>query len=374
MTAGSKVVLVGCGHTHVQVLRTLRSNSDLGRNLTVVVDEPTTIYSGMVPGFVAGQYGADDIEIDVPALAHASRAELLVSAAVGIDLSQRTITLENGGRVDYDVASFDVGAAVAGTATPGFEEHVLPVRPMAHFVRRISDMIDTAWREPSNATVRVTIVGGGAAGVELAFALNHRLSQSGRTQAKVTVIEAGIRILPEYPNALVRRLERRAAKRGIDFRLGCEVIAVERDATVLQTSERVRHDHAIWAAGAASQSLFRDSGLSTDKRGFARVRPTLQAEDHGNIFAAGDCAALVGYPLTPKAGVFAVRQAPVLAHNLRAALAGTPFREYRPQREFLTLLNLGDGPAIGTKWGRTAEGRWVMKLKDWVDRRFVERR
>ena len=123
----------------------------------------------------------------------------------------------------------------------------------------------------------------------------------------------------------------------------------------------------------ASPPLFAASGLAVDARGFARVRATLQLIDRDELFAAGDCASLDGHPDLPKAGVHAVRQGPVLAHNLRARVDGRPLRAYRPQRDFLSLLNLGDGSAVASKWGLTAEGRLIFRLKDWIDRRFVRR-
>ena len=129
----------------------------------------------------------------------------------------------------------------------------------------------------------------------------------------------------------------------------------------------------IWVTGALSHPLFDDSALSTDDRGFVRIRSTLQFEDHDELFAVGDCGTLIDYPATPKAGVYAVREAPFVTHNIRAVLTGDRLRSYKPQGGFLTLLNLGDGTALGAKWGRSFGGRWVMALKDRIDRRFMRR-
>ncbi|MGH7366100.1 MAG: selenide, water dikinase SelD, partial [Candidatus Rokuibacteriota bacterium] len=119
--------------------------------------------------------------------------------------------------------------------------------------------------------------------------------------------------------------------------------------------------------------IFDGAGLDMDEGGFARIRPTLQCVGHDDVFAVGDCAAWTAGPGLAKAGVYAVRQGPVLAHNLMARLRGRRLRAYRPQRDFLSLLNLGDGHAIGTKWGVSAEGATLFSLKDWIDRRFVRR-
>jgi selenide,water dikinase len=94
---------------------------------------------------------------------------------------------------------------------------------------------------------------------------------------------------------------------------------------------------------------------------------------HDDLFAAGDCAAVEDAPWVRKAGVYAVREGPILDRNLRARLEGTRLRRYRPQRNFLSLLNLGERQALAAKWGAVAVGRWVWRWKDWIDRRFVRR-
>jgi len=198
------------------------------------------------------------------------------------------------------------------------------------------------------------------------------LRQSG-VEVTVTLLDGGTRILRGYPAGLVRRVEVEAARRGVRILLEQRVAAVEHDAVLLDDGERLASGVTVWVTGAVSHSLFRDSGLPTDSRGFVRTRPTLQIEGHDDLFAVGDCATLTDYPETPKAGVYAVRQGPFVGANLVASLTGAGLRSYRPQGDFLTLLNLGDGSALGAKWGRSFGGAWVMRLKDRIDRRFMRR-
>ena len=177
----------------------------------------------------------------------------------------------------------------------------------------------------------------------------------------------------DYPPALSRRIHRHAARRSIQIDAGRRVVGAEEGAVRFETGDRLPFDALIWVVGAASHPLFRVSGLPTDAGGFARTRPTLQIDGDDTLFAVGDCATLDEFPETPKAGVYAVRQGPVLTRNLRATAAGGALQSYRPQTDFLTLLNLGDGTALGAKWRRTFEGRWVMWLKDRIDRSFMRR-
>jgi selenide,water dikinase len=367
---GHDLVLVGGGHAHIQVLARWAMAPVAGVRLTLVVDRPVAVYSGMAPGFVAGQYPREALEVDVRPLARRAGARCIVAAATGLDAAAHRLALEGRPPVAYDTVSFDVGSTVAGLDVPGVREHALPTRPIGELVRRVDGRLAAA---RAGEPFRVVVVGAGAGGVELAFALAARLRREGAGRAEVLLLEGGPRVLPGYATRAADLVEAAAAARGIVIRVGARVERVTSDAVHLAGGERRPADLVVWVAGAAAPPIFAGSGIETDERGFARIRPTLQCVGHDDVFAVGDCAAWVAGPGLPKAGVYAVRQGPVLAHNLTARLQGGRLRAYRPQRDFLSLLNLGDGHAIGTKWGFAAEGRRLFALKDWIDRRFVRR-
>jgi len=361
---------VGGGHSHVEVLREwARAPLPTGR-LTVVVDRPTAVYSGMVPGFVAGQYRLDDIEIDVRGLAQRTGAAWVGAKATRLYTRERRLHVEEAASISYDTVSFDVGSTVSGLDRPGVREHALRTRPIADFVRSVDTVIERARSRPA---FRLVVVGAGAGGVELAFAFSGRLAREGLRGASVLLLEAGPRILAGYAESAVRRIERNARPRGIAIRCGVRVAEAHADRLMLESGETLPCDVFAWVAGAASLPLFDGAGLERDARGFVKVRETLQAVGHDEIFATGDCASLVTAPDLAKAGVYAVREGPVLARNLRARLTGRPLVPYRPQRDFLSLLNLGDGRAVASKWGLSAEGAWAWRLKDRIDRRFIGR-
>jgi selenide,water dikinase len=364
------LVLVGGGHAHIQVLKRWAMAPVPGARLTLVVDRPVAVYSGMVPGFVAGQYARDDLEIDVRPLALRAGARCIVAAATGVDPDARRLALDGRPAIAYDTVSFDVGSTVAGLERPGVREHAIPTRPIGEFVRRVDELLAAA-RERD--TARVVVVGAGAGGVEVAFALAARLRRERAGPVEVLLLESGSRVLPGYAPSAAARVEAAAATRGIAIRTGARVARVDADAVHLEGGEIVSADTVVWVAGAAALPIFEGSGIETDEAGFVRVRPTLQCVGHDEIFAVGDCAAWAAGPGLPKAGVYAVRQGRVLAHNLIARVRGERLRAYRPQRDFLSLLNLGDGGAIGTKWGVSVEGAALFALKNWIDRRFVRR-
>ena len=372
------VVLVGGGHSHVQILRRMMMRPWPEARVTVVLDTPVAVYSGMVPGFVAGQYRASELEIDVVPLARLAGAEVVLTPAVGVDPPERRVRLAGRAPLAYDFVSFDIGSTVAGLDLPGVRERARATRPIARLVREIGTLSESFLRHDDDRPFEVVVAGGGAGGIELAFTVRERLLAAARRGGverplRITLLQALPEILPGFPPSLAVRARRNAAARGISIRTGVWVAAAEDGGVRLESGEVVPADSLIWAVGAGSLETFRDSGLPLHEHGFVLTRPTLQTLGDDRIFAVGDCATLEDWPATPKAGVYAVRQGPFIADNLRRAVAGRPLRRYRPQPDFLTLLNLGDGHALGAKWGTSFEGRWVMNLKDRIDRKFMRK-
>lgn len=415
LARGLELVLVGGGHAHLQVLRRWMMRPVAGVRLSLVLDRAEAVYSGMLPGFVAGDYGAREIEVDCVPLARRAGARVVLAAATGLDPARRLLHLEGRPPLPFDIASLDVGSVLRGAELPGVREHALATRPLHHFARRLPALIALARAraQERGGPLRVAVAGAGAAGVELAFTLQHRLrAEVGEGAAvEVTVLGDAGGVLPGASRAIARRANREARRRGIRLRGGCIAVALEEKhsalAVVLEGGERVDCDLAVWATGAAPPPLLAALPLPRDARGFLRVGATLQSPACGNIFAAGDCAALDTAPDLPKAGVYAVRAGPVLdanlrrrLHALRAAQDTAPrtlrrtaparsaqsaalragrvlraprLRRFRPQRDFLALLNLGGGRVLGGKWGMAASGRALWRLKDRIDRRFVRR-
>lgn len=364
-----ELVLVGGGHAHVQVLRRFMMEPAPGVHLSLVLDRAEAVYSGMVPGFVAGQYRADELEIDCVPLARRARARVVLSAATRVDPEARRIELAGRPAISYDVASLDVGSSVRGLDLPGVREHAVATRPIRDFVDRLDERLAACARR----SARLVIVGGGAAGCELALTLEARLRGRGLAPG-VTLVADSPEILPGASPRLVRRVRAELAQRGVRVLCESRVARVEKDAAVLEHDEEpLPADLVVWATGAAPPALLAASPLPLCERGFVRVDSSLRVVGHPTLFAAGDCAALDAHPWVPKAGVYGVRQGPPLERNLRAALSGRRLRAYRPQRDFLSLLNTGEGSAIGAKWGLVASGAGVFRLKDWIDRRFVRR-
>ncbi len=364
------LVLIGGGHTHVEILRRWISDPAPRTRVTLVIDRPRAVYSGMVPGFGAGDYAVRDIEIDAARLGRRAGAHVVVAPATAIDPVARRIDVDGHPPLGYDVASLDVGSTVRGLDLPGVRRHALATRPIRDYVDRLDATI-AAVTARGRGTVRLVTVGGGAAGVELGFTLRARLLAGG-VAPEVTVLADSDEILPGDGARAAARVRREALARGITIRTRARAVAVGTDGVVLD-GERVPADLVVWATGAAPLPLVATSPLPHDAAGFVRVRPTLQVVGHDDLFAAGDCASIEGTPWVRRAGVYAVREQSTLDANLRARIAEAPLRPYVPQRRILSLIHLGERCALATKWGVVIVGRWVWHAKRRIDERFVRR-
>lgn len=356
-----ELVLVGGGHAHALVLRKWAMDPQPGVRVTVVNPGPVAPYTGMLPGHIAGHYPRAALMIDLVRLAEAAAARLIPGRAVGLDPVAKRIEIEGWGEVGYDVASLDIGIGSGLRDVPGFAEHAVAAKPLGDYAARWEAFLAAAPPDP-----HVTVIGAGVGGVELAMAMAFRLRATGR-KPQITLIEAK----DPLPGSTVRAraaLMAHLRAAGIALRSGVAVQAVRAGRVDLPDGP-LRSDFAVAVAGALPQAWLRDTGLAlTD--GFVAVGPTLQSSNPA-VFAAGDCAHLSHAP-RPKAGVYAVRQAPVLFHNLRAALSGKPnLRPYNPQSGYLKLISLGDKAALAEKAGIVWQGRWVWTLKDRIDRAFM---
>jgi selenide,water dikinase len=348
-----EIVLVGGGHAHIEVLRRHAESPIPDARLTVVDPNPRPVYSGMVPGFVAGQYTESELEIDIEARCERGGARFVETPATRVDAGQRRIELGNGDVLPYDLASLDIGSTVAGRDLPGVAEFALASRPIAKLIAEVGRLFEGGWK--AGETPRLLhVVGAGAGGVELAFCLESRLRREASGAFEVALVTGDRAVLAGASAGVRGCVERVLARRGIRTHTSAHVTAVGRGAIELQDGRTLESSGVVWVTGAAAHPLAAASSLPRDEGGFVRVRPSLQVAEYDDLFAVGDCASLPGMK---KAGVYAVRTGPLLDHNLRSALAGEGLRDYEPQGDFLSLLNLGDGRAIGAKWGVALEGR-----------------
>jgi selenide,water dikinase len=373
-----RLVLLGGGHSHVHVLDALARKPPAGVprgfpsviETTLVSPYPHQVYSGMLPGWLAGHYHLRDCLIPIDVLAQRAGVVHHRATAIGFDPATQRVFCSDGAAFDYDVLSIDTGAVLDLTALPGAAQHALPVRPIERFIQGCTSLVEHVQARPRTV---ITLVGGGAAGIELILALRRRLRRHVREgRAVLQLVSASERLLPGHPRGVGRRLEAQLAAGGILYYPERSVAAFHAGGLMLHTGEQLESDINLVATGASAAAWPKRAGLATDAGGFISVNSFLQSTSHANVFAAGDIASMVDQP-RPKSGVYAVHAGPPLAENLRRMLEGRPLKRHVPQKRALYLIGTGGHHAIAS-WGPFSwQGRWVWRWKDRIDRAFIAR-
>lgn len=375
----ARLVLLGGGHSHLAVLMYLAKNPLPGLDITLVSKDIETPYSGALPAYIIGAYRDDDLYIDLHPLAVMAGARIVQTQVDRLDLKAKQVHCPGHPPVCFDYLSINIGSQPDISRIPGAQQYAFAVKPIDAFLRQ--------WLQVRNAALKIlsesrpysiAIVGGGPASVEMACAFRHAiLARRGvdKSALQISIITSADAILSGHCEKAQRLAAASLSSQGIIVRSGCEVIAVEQ--TQIHLSSAAGHvelamDCCVIATGAGSASWLADTGLAVDEAGFLQVNRSLQSVSHPWVFAAGDIASIIGHP-RPKSGVYAVRQGLPLAKNLRRFALGRRLHPYRPQKQALALLNMGDGSAIASRGRFALQGRWVARWKDRIDRAFVSK-
>ena len=357
-----RLLLAGGGQAHVFVLRAMAQQQPADVEITLVTPSDRLIYTGMLPGWIAGHYQLSELTIPLAPLLQAAKVRSVQARIAAVDLAQRRARTDLGETIDFDLLSIATGPAPNFDALAGAREHALPLRPLDRFV--------AAWQQIEAQArsgvdrMRLTIIGAGAGGIEIALAAKFRFPA-----LQVRLVTGDAAILPGH-SARARDLAY-SALRLRDIQLTEATAArVEAHAVVLADGRRLSSDHTMLMTGAAAESWLHQSGLATDSAGFIAVNEFLRSTSHDFVFAAGDSATMM-HAQRPKSGVYAVRAGPPLAANLLAAVTPARFTAYRPQRRALYLLSTGARHAIAS-WGPFAfSGDWVWRWKNRIDRAYI---
>ena len=360
-----ELLLVGGGHAHLEVMRRLML-SPLRQKVSLTLVSPSSYhhYSGMVPGFLSGGYQEAEIRFALAPLARRCGGRFVLDAALRLDTARRRLELTSGRRLEYDLVSFNIGSGTVGARRASVRRHAQSVKPISRAVQLRERLLEMT----SASLGRVVVVGAGAAGVEVALAIRAVLGQW-----PITVVEGRDRILSGYPQRVQLLALGILASRRIEVLTGRQVTSVGAQRVSLKPNLDLDSQLTVWLTGAEASPLFRESGLVVSERGFLAVDSSLRSVSDPGVFGAGDCVTMVEFPDTPKAGVYSVRQGPVLWSSLEGTIEGTTLPRYRPQSGFLSILNTADGRALLAYKGRASHSRWAFLLKDWIDRRFMAR-
>jgi pyridine nucleotide-disulfide oxidoreductase family protein len=375
----SKLVLIGGGHSHSVALLNWLSQSPTFpdrpiADITLITPNTQTIYSGSVPGHLAGWWNREACAVNVTDLAKSLGIEVVLDEAIGLDLAKQRIISRNHGAIGFDILSLDIGSTPQIPAM--VSQRIIPMKPMGILLNSLEPYLKSELPE----TLSMAIVGGGLGGVEVALSLKERLGN----QLNLSLICRSQTIAPSQSKAIQTLLTQELKSRSIRVYLNTTVNTVQENINSVnlilnsgECSSNLSCDVSLWATQATSPEWIRDSGLRTDDHGFVLVDRTLRSVSHSNIFASGDIASIQNTP-RPKAGVFAVRQGKIIGHNLRRSLAKQSLQVFKAQSRYLNLVSLGDRRAVAnygefsitTKpiqrllwhWKRTIDDSFVLGL------------
>ncbi|MGB7325824.1 MAG: FAD-dependent oxidoreductase [Rubripirellula sp.] len=372
------IALLGIGHTNAEVLERWAETPIPNCRLVCLSKFPFATYSGMLPGTLANQFSPDQMQIDLDPLCRRAGAELILDEVNGLDVERNAIQFANRPPLAFDVLSVGIGSVPVG-GDQFNSANVVPIKPMQTFIARLDQILETRCptSEPpiqtGNDSPIVTVVGGGVAGVEVACCVRARLLERfPQRKPCVRIVTGGQEIAGGMSSRSIAKLRRELSRQSIDVVTGFRVTDVQDHGLVNAHGNVQPADVAIWATGADAPPLLSELNLPTDENGFLATAPTLRTTVGKPVFAVGDCGTIVSNP-SAKAGVYAVRQAPILWHNLNATISGLPLTEFCPQKDFLKILNTGQGKALLQYKRFSFHARWCWKVKNWIDQGFINR-
>lgn len=361
-----RVLLVGGGHAMLPLLVGAEALVRRGVAVTLLSDAPRLWYSGMVPEYLGGVYTREQATIDLRAWCARTGVVFAEDTAAHLDAEARTVTTAGGETLGFDLAAFDIGGA---NPHRGAAEGAIPTKPL-HHVEALQAQVEAALA--TGGPCHVVIVGGGAAGTEVALNLSARALAVRPGALALTILEPSDALLSGFPRGMQRHARHLLETRGAVVRTGARARLATDTQVTLETGETLDADAVLWATGSEGQPLFRAAGLPVDDRGWVRVSKTLQVENHPHLLAAGDCAVVAGHEGLARIGVHAVKQGPVLCANVFALASGEAARRrFRPYPIAPLVLSTGADEGLWTSGPLWLKGRALLRLKHAIDRRWM---
>ena len=387
----TQIVVVGGGAGGLELAT--RLGDRLGRDafdIILVEKNRTHIWKPLLHEVAAGSLDANLDEVGYRSHGHAWCYRFFYGVMEGVDRESRHVLIapikdEDGReimgrhRIRYDYLVLAVGSVSNDFGTKGVAEHCIFLDSRLQADRFRTKLLNHCLRvsrsvsgDPaSDAVVRVDIVGGGATGVELAAELynsaaelrHYGLEVFDESRLKVTLIEAGPRILPALPEDLAKAAHQELEALGVRVLTGEQVVEATADGMITQSGEFIRADLRVWAAGVKGPDMLGALGLETARGNQLVVKPTLQTTRDERIFAIGDCAWFVPAgqtrPVPPRAQA-AHQMAAIAYRNISAMIAGKKLKDF-VYRDHGSLVSLSHFSTVGSLMGNLIGGRMAIE-------------
>jgi NADH dehydrogenase FAD-containing subunit len=364
---GKHLVLVGGGHAHMVTLANLQSFIDKGHRVSVIGPSDFHFYSGMGPGMLGKTYQPEDIRFATKYVVEKQGGTFIRGKAVHVEPNEKKVALKSGDTVPYDVISFNAGSYVPRLNLPDDAKDIFSVKPIERLMEAQARILELA----AGRKITIGILGGGPSSAEVAGNV-WQLTRDAKVNMPAIKIFAGNRFMSRFPENVRSKVQQSLIKRGIEIKTKGYVQSVDSGRVTLASGQSYELDFIFLAMGVKPNRIFQNSELPTGPDGGLLVNEFLQSIEYPEMFGGGDCIYFQKQPLD-KVGVYAVRQNPVLYHNLMAALEGTPLQPFDPGGDYLLIFNLGGGNGVLRKRRLLIQGKIAFIIKDYIDRKFMKK-
>lgn len=350
------LILVGGGHAHVYLINNLIQKKAKFKTILISAKR-YQYYSGMASAYLENIYSDDEIAFDLEKLSEMAGIKFYENKVISFDPKSKKVIIDSGEEIKFDVISFDTGSELLIPEKFKGIDNILGIKPLTNLKK-----IKKTLKESTKKDMKISILGGGAAGVETALALKELEKQIGKN-LKIEILERGKDIFLGFDNWL-----REIAKQEINQKN----ISIVSNYEMVDTDDR-KFDYMIWAGGPTSSPMYREAGLSVDEKGYMLLTPQLQSIDFPYIFGAGDCVNFEDYDYVKKVGVYAIREAPYLWENILDYMEGKNLKTFHPQKKYLLIISLGGRRAMLSYYGIKLKGRLVWRIKNFIDSSFMKK-
>ena len=359
------LVLAGGGHAHMVTLKNLHTFIDRGHRVTVIGPSRHHYYSGMGPGMLSRTYSPDDIRFATELVVSKKGGTFIQDKVVRIRARERTVQLESGSSINYDVLSCNAGSYVPWDMVTGEQIDIFSVKPIETLLAAQNRILELVGQKK----ITIGIVGGGPSSLEIAGNIWRLARDNGKYQPTIQIF-AGSELMSRFPQKIRKMAYRSLQNRNVEIIEHDYPQKISSGEITLESGKHYAADIIFPAVGVKPSPVFKESGLPTGPDGGLLVNKFLQSVEHPEIFGGGDCIYFQDQPLD-KVGVYAVRENPVLYHNLLASLEGGELQAFDPGGAYLLIFNLGDGKGILGKNSLIFDGRLAFVIKDYIDRKFM---
>jgi NADH dehydrogenase FAD-containing subunit len=281
-----------------------------------------------------------------------------------IDPVKQKAYLKNNEKVEYDIISFNTGSIINEIDSDN-TSNIFPVKPIINLL-----MLKKKIKELSlEKRLKISVIGAGAAGIEISSAIDSYLKNSLKTDADINLF-AGTKILSGFSSKLKKLVLNSMEDKGIKI-INNFVEKIENNQ-VFTADKSFDADIIIMATGTKASDIFKNSGISTGPYNDLLVNNNLQSVDYKNIFGAGDCIYYKNDPLT-KVGVYPVRQSRLIFNNLSLSLKDKKLLDFNKGPDYLQILNIGEKNGILKKRNFVFKGKLAFKIKDYIDKKFMKK-